>query len=699
MVAIAAAEDEVTAFLTGQVGIAAVNGPASVVVSGEEEAVLAVASRFERTKRLKVSHAFHSPLMEPMLAEFALVAESVSYASPAVPVVSNVTGEPVEAFSAEYWVRHVREAVRFCDAVRFLESRKVSRFVEVGPDAVLSAMGAECLADPDAAVFVPVLRRGRPEARELLSALGRVYASGAEVDWAAFFAGSGARRVDLPTYAFQRERYWLDAPAVRGDVTAAGLAAAGHPLLSAVVALPGSDGVVLTGRLSVETHPWLADHDVLGTVLLPGTAFVELAIRAGDEVGCDLLEELTLEAPLVVPERGGMAIRVEVAAGDEAGRRPVEVYSRPGDASPEEAWTRNARGFLVTGRPVAPFDLTEWPPPGAAPVALDGAYERLLSQGYDYGQVFRGLKAAWRRGDEVFAEVALPEGTSADGFGLHPALLDAALHADLLTDDGQEQTLLPFVWSGVSLYAAGASVVRVRISGAGSDTLSLEIADAAGVPVASVGSLVSRPVAAEQLRVAGRGDGLFRVEWRPSVGGRMVSGSCVLVGEDAFGLSVLPEVVGVYADLAALAAGTAVPDVMFFSGLGEPGEDVPAAVRSVTGRVLAVVQEWLAGERFAASKLVVVTRGAVSVAGEDVTDLAGAAVWGLIRAAQEENPGRFVLADLDGQGPQTETVLAAVAAGEPELAVRDGEVVVPRLAKAVVQGQASPWSAEGTVLV
>ncbi|WP_345006531.1 acyltransferase domain-containing protein, partial [Streptosporangium album] len=140
MVAIAAAEEDVLPLLSGRVGIAAVNGPASVVVSGEEEAVLAVASRFERTKRLKVSHAFHSPLMEPMLAEFALVAEGVSYASPVVPVVSNVTGRLVEVFSSEYWVRHVREAVRFCDGVRFLEEQGVTRFVELGPDAVLTGM-------------------------------------------------------------------------------------------------------------------------------------------------------------------------------------------------------------------------------------------------------------------------------------------------------------------------------------------------------------------------------------------------------------------------------------------------------------------------------------------------------------------------------------------------------------------------------
>ncbi|MEV7008660.1 type I polyketide synthase [Streptosporangium sp. NPDC051022] len=703
MVAVAATEEEVLPLLTGRVSIAAVNGPTSVVISGDEGEVLEIAARFERTKRLRVSHAFHSPLMDPMLADFREVAEGLVYAPPKIPVVSNVTGRLVETFSAGYWVEHVREAVRFYDGVRFLEGQGVATFLELGPDAVLSAMGAECLADPDAAAFVPVLRRDRDEAREVLSALGRVHARGGRVDWPAFFTGAGARRVDLPTYAFQRKRYWLEAPAVRGDVTAAGLAAANHPLLSAVVALPGSDGVVLTGRLSVETHPWLADHDVLGSVLLPGTAFVELAIRAGDEAGCAVVEELTLEAPLVLPERGGVTIRVEVGAGDQAGRRSVEVYSHPGEAASEGTWTRHARGVLTADRPEVSYGLAEWPPAGATPVDVAGAYERLADQGYDYGPVFRGLRAVWRNGDEIFAEVALPEGTEVDGFGLHPALLDAALHADLLAGDDRGRTLLPFAWTDVSLYAAGASALRVRISGVGSERLSLEVADEVGAPVASVGSLVSRPVAADRLAAGTRGDGLFRVEWRSFAGGPVVAPvSCVLVGEDAFGLSVLPEVAGVHAGLAELGEDTAPPDVVLLPGLSGSGGDTPEAVRSATHRMLALSQEWLADERFAGSKLVVVTRGAVSAVGEDVDDLAGAAVWGLVRAAQEESPGRFVLVDLDERGLSLDVVLSGIAAGEAQLAVREGGLRVPRLVRVTadtVDVAAGPVWGAGAVLI
>ncbi|WP_345006441.1 polyketide synthase dehydratase domain-containing protein, partial [Streptosporangium album] len=596
----------------------------------------------------------------------------------------------------------MREAVRFCDGVRFLEEQGVTRFVELGPDAVLTGMAQECV-DPARAALVAVLRRGRPEGREVLAALARLHVAGLSPDWGAVYGGSGAQRVDLPTYAFQHRRYWLEAPVSQGEMSAAGLAAAGHPMLSAVVALPspdgpGSDGVVLTGRVSLGSHAWLADHVISGVTVLPGTAFVELAIKAGDQVGCGLLDELTLEAPLVVPERDGAALQVVVGGGDEYGRRLVEVYSRPVDASPEESWTRHASGVVGPDAPPEPAGLVIWPPRGGRSLDITGVYEDLATQGYEYGPEFQGLRAVWQRGDEIFAEVALAEGTSAEGFGLHPALLDAALHAALVAEDGGQETQLPFAWTGVSLHAAGASALRVRIARSGTAS-SIEVTDETGRPVASVGSLVSRPVAVEQLRAAGRGESLFQVEWWPFAGGAATgAGPCALVGDDAFGLSVLPEVVGVHADLAAL-AGVDVPEVVILPGLGEPAEDMPAEVRSATGRMLALVQEWLAEERFAMATLAVVTRGAVSVAGEDVTDLAGAAVWGLVRAAQAENPGRLVLVDLDGQGLSLESVLAAVAAGEPELAVRDGEVVVPRLAKAVVQGQASPWSAEGTVLV
>ncbi|MGH3859102.1 type I polyketide synthase, partial [Actinokineospora sp.] len=484
MIAVEAAEDEVTPYLDGErVGIAAVNGPTSVVLSGDEDAVTDIAARLaselggpRRTRRLRVSHAFHSPLMEPMLAEFRRIAQVMTYSPPRVPLVSNVTGRPVVP-DAEYWVRHVREAVRFHDGVRWMRSEGVTAFVEVGPDAVLSAMGPACL-DPevgtDDALFVPVMRDGRDERRELLSAVGLVHAHGAHVDWDGVFAGREARRVDLPTYPFERRHYWLDA-----GTGAPGRDPNGHPLLGTVVDLAGTGGVVLAGRLSTRAQPWLADHVIAGTVLLPGTAFVDLALRGGDEAGCAAVEELTLESPLALPSGGGeVAVQVVVGPSAEPGHRPVEIFSRPAAAAADldEPWTRHATGTLATTAPPAdPSGMTAaWPPEGAEPVDL----ATLDTAGLDFGPMFQNLRAAWRKDGEIFAEAALPEDAHHDAgrFGLHPALLDSALRpTDLAGDtagDGGE-IRLPFAWSGVTLHATGASSVRVRIAPVGPDAVSV----------------------------------------------------------------------------------------------------------------------------------------------------------------------------------------------------------------------------------
>ncbi|MEU1436866.1 SDR family NAD(P)-dependent oxidoreductase, partial [Streptomyces sp. NPDC005786] len=668
MIAVQATEDEVLPLLTDGVGIAAVNGPQSVVVSGTEAAALAVGEHFaaagRKTSRLAVSHAFHSALMEPMLEEFRGVAAGLSFAEPRIPVVSTVTGEPSEAWqSAEYWVDQVRKPVRFADALLSAEALGVRTFVEVGPDAVLSALGS------DSASFVPLLRRNRPESEALVAALSRLYVEGVRVDWEAFYAGTGARRVELPTYAFQRTRYWLDAPVAGADAAASGQIALDHPVLRAAVVLPDDSGIVLTGRLSAGTHGWIVDHEVLGSVLLPGTGFVELAVRAGEQLGCGLLEELTLQAPLVLQPLGGIAVQVVVGEADDTGRRSVTIHSRADD-HPDLPWTRHADGVLA---PPVEADrtggLTDWPPTGAEELAVTGAYADLAAVGYHYGPVFQGLTAAWRRGDELYAEVSLPEAAHQDAarFGLHPALLDAAMHVGLLDIPGREdggQTLLPFAWNGVALHAAGATSLRVRITPvAQQDGLSLTVADEHGNPVLSVDSLLSRPVWAEGLG-AGVGDALFRVDWQPAP-----------LGEQA-------------------AEGPA--PVVFACGAEGLDEDVPGAVHSLVGRVLGAVQEWLSVDRPEGAVLAVVTQGAVAVGDGDPVDVRQAPVWGLVRAAQAENPGRFVLVDTDGSVPWEQ----AVGLGEPEVAVRGGAVCVPRLVRAASgEGPGPVWDADGTVLI
>ncbi|MGW2256249.1 polyketide synthase dehydratase domain-containing protein, partial [Kitasatospora sp. NPDC001660] len=409
-----------------------------------------------------------------------------------------------------YWVRHVREAVRFADGMRALEVAGVTRFVELGPDGVLTALAAGSLSED--AVLASVLRKDQPEDVTVLTALARLHVTGVHVDWAALFAGTGARAVDVPTYAFQHRYYWPTVTLARGgDVRLAGLGAAEHPLLGAAVELVNTDGYLFTGRLSAPSHGWLADHVVMGSVLVPGTALVELAVRAGDEVGCDLVEELTLAAPLVLPEQGGVRVQVWVGEPDASGRRVLTVHGRPDDADGTE-WTLHATGVLGTGAVPAAFDASVWPPAGAESVDLTGLYEGLAEAGFGYGPAFRGLGAAWRRGDEVFAEVALPEDAEGAGFGLHPALFDACLHAFALGGFGEVAGGVPFAWEDVSLHASGASSVRVRLTPSVGGGVALAIADTEGRPVATVGSLVVRAVSAGEVAAAGR-DALFRVDW------------------------------------------------------------------------------------------------------------------------------------------------------------------------------------------
>ncbi|GFN01286.1 hypothetical protein Sfulv_60960 [Streptomyces fulvorobeus] len=705
MVAVQAVEDEVLALLAereGQVSIAAVNGPSSVVISGDEQKVLEVAAQLaelgRKTTRLRVSHAFHSPLMDPMLEEFRTVAEGLSFAEPVIPVVSNLTGvvaSAEELCSAGYWVRHVREAVRFTDGIRNLAEQGVTTFLELGPDGVLSAMAQE--SAPEDAALIPMLRKDRDEELTALTALARLHVRGTVPDWTAVFAGTGARRVELPTYAFQHQWFWPagSQASAAGDVRGAGLGSAEHPLLGAAVELAAGQGVLFTGRLSVQSHPWLADHVVMGRVLLPGTALLELAIRAGDEVGCDRVEELTLAAPLTLPERGAVQLQVAVGTPDESGRRSVGVYSRPEGAA-DAPWTQHATGEL-TGRSEeteSGFDATVWPPAGAEALDVEGCYERFAELGFAYGPVFQGLRAAWRRDGEVFAEVSLPESAQGDAaaFGLHPALLDSALHASMLVGEASSEGGggLPFSWEGVSLHATGASTLRVRLAPLGKDAVSVAAADTSGVPVASVASLLVRRVSSEQLNgPAGVGrDCLFGVEWMPvtAVTALDVQQPVAVLGPDPFGLAdVLAESgasVETYADPVALAAGESpVPSTVLVGVADTSGSDIPGSAHALAAEVLALVQGWLAEERFAGSRLVFVTRGAVAVDGGTVADLAAATVWGLVRAAHSENPGCFGLLDLDpaAGADVSAPALRALGSDEPQVVLRGGEVRAARL--------------------
>ncbi|MFJ1461705.1 SDR family NAD(P)-dependent oxidoreductase [Nocardia sp. N2S4-5] len=647
MIAVAAAEHKVTPLLVGRehaVSVAAINGTAAVVLSGADAAVGEIAATLEtlgrRTSRLRVAHAFHSPLVEPMLDEFARVCRSVEYHEPTIPIVSNVTGAPADPArlrDPQYWVDQVRRPVRFFDGLRRLrEDHDVRVFVEAGPGSTLTALTREAFTTDAAVTTTPLLPSRRAEPDAVVAGLAAAHTAGTPIRW---YPEAATPPVQLPTYAFQHRRYWLDA----GDTVGADRERTGHPLLDRSLAL-ADGGYLFSGTVSGGTV-WLADHVVHGAALLPATAFLDMTLLAADHAGLDYLEELTLLAPLTVPDTGSVAVQLAMAAADAAGRRAVTIHSR----TPDGDWVRHAEAVAAP----TPADRTRpsvhgWPPENAEPVDLDSRYRELTAAGYHYGPAFRGARELYARDDEHFTAVAAPAGVHTGGYRIHPAVLDAALHP-LATTSGP--TRLPFSWRGIRSFGPATGTIRARLTGGPESAV--EVFDAADRPVLAVDALVLRPV---EVGTLSAGDGRYRLGWiRPAPGGGSLSWSELNWFE-------LPEF-----DL------------------------TPTGVRSALETVLHQMRDWL--HESDTGMLAIRTRGAVAVGGAAVTDPAAAAVWGLVRSAQSEHPGRFVLVDSDGSpaGP--------LPADEPQIATRASDVLVPRLVPAYEPAIGTPWRTDGTVLI
>ena len=643
-----------------RVSIAAVNGRSAVVVSGDvtalDELVGFCADLELRTRRIDVDYASHSVEVEAIHGELVAALTGIGPQTSRTAFFSTVTGNRLDTagLDAEYWYRNIRQTVQFDQAVRSACEHGYRTFIESSPHPALIAgiedTASVCAAGDspagNEAVVVPTLGRDDGGLERFLTSAAAAFVAGVRVDWRGTLEGGF---VELPTYAFDRRRFWLSGEGITADVAGLGLGTSEHPLLSAVVELPASGGVLMTGRLSPSVQGWLADHAVSGVVVFPGSGFVELAIRAGDEAGCPTVDELTLHAPLTLPAKdsgsGSVPVQVVVGSAEESGQRAVSIFSRP-DAG--AGWVCHAEGTLSTGSVEPGADLSVWPPAGAVAADPADGYEQLAARGYGYGPAFQGLTATWVRGDEVFAEVRLPDAAGGvNGFGVHPALLDAAMHALVMGHHSAGRTddvVLPFSWQGVSLHAAGASAVRARIAPAGPTAVSIELADGLGLPVLSVRAMVARPVSERQLRAAVSGAGpdrLFEVVWSPATS----------------------------------TPSDATPAHQILEALATDQEPVAATYRR-THQALAAVQSWLTEHD--SEVLVVATRGAVALAGEDITDLAGAAVWGLVRSAQTEHPGRIVLVDSDA--PLDDHAVANVlAVGEPQILWRGGTAYTARV--------------------
>ncbi|WP_405826869.1 SDR family NAD(P)-dependent oxidoreductase [Streptomyces sp. NBC_00838] len=701
MASVAAPAGEVRARVEGVAGVwvAAVNAPESVVLAGEPDAVRGVVDELTdegvRCRWLPVGHAFHTPLMDPVLEDFATALGDLSVAPAQIPVVSTVSGEVagVEFGSAAYWVEHARRPVQFADAVEVARELGVRVWAEVGPQPALSA----AMPERDCEVITAFMRRDRDQVTGVLTGLARLHVHGVEVGWEKLVPS--VRPVEVPTYAFQRRRYWAAGSlgSSAGSLSGAGLTVAGHRLLGAQVSLAGG-GVVLTGRLSVSAQPWLADHAVSGVVVLPGTAFVDLAVHAGGQVGCPRVEELTLQAPLVLVEGGpGVAVQVVVdepeASGDH-GRRAVSVFSRA-DMNDDGEWVRHGSGFLTTSDGPADSADTAWVwPPAGDQVPAEGVYAGLADAGFDYGPVFRGLRKVWLDGKDVYAEVELPDDPA--GFALHPALLDAALHALAATKTtAKAEGGMPFAFSGVQVHTTGARTLHVRLR-RNEDGVGVEAVDPTGQPVVTVESLAFRPINRASLAGSPSSSArLLQMRWAP-VPEQPADSANESATESAREWVLVGNGAGDHADLAGLAEamgdGAASPTLVVLSCPGTPGEfgeesGGAARAEAMLVRLLAEVQAFLASSHLTDSRLLVLTRGAVTTEEPlSPVDPAMSAIWGMIRSAQTENPDRFILLDLDPQDVSVDDdalmarmLPAVLASGLDQIALRGGELIAPAL--------------------
>ncbi|WP_204038484.1 type I polyketide synthase, partial [Micromonospora qiuiae] len=676
MVSIQATEDEITDLLTGhpQVSIAAINTPDQVVISGDADTVTQLAAEFagqgRKTRHLTVSHAFHSPHMDPVLDQFRQIAATLTYQPARTPVVSNLTGDIAgdQLQNPDYWVEHIRQPVRFHHGVQTLRQQGATRWLELGPAPVLTAITEHNLAatsdDTQDHITIATSQTNRPEPHTLLTAVARLHTHGHPIDWPTILPTR--QPVDLPTYAFQHRRYWLDTPQ-HTDVTGAGLTPTHHPLLPAMTQLPDG-GHLFTGRLSQHTHPWLTDHAVGNTPILPATAFLELAVHAGSHTGHTHIHELTIETPLALPDHQPVDIQILTGPADETGHRPITVHSRTDDD-----WNRNAHGLLTTTEtPTTSHPLPEQPT--GTPIDPATLYHTLAQAGLTYGPTFQGLQTAWHDNDHAWATIALPDDTDTTNYTLHPALLDAALHTIAahqgFADPTPPQDLpirLPFTFHNVTFHTTGGDTtahVHLTTTPDQPDTVTLHLTNTTGTPIATIKKLTLRPVQPHQLHTTNHP--LYHLTWTP---------------------------------IPTPTTPTTKPPHHLIDLTDIPTDDPLTTTHNTLENLLHQLQQHLTNTDDTTT-LTVLTHNAVATNPTQPINLTTAAAWGMLRSAQAEHPNRILTIDTDTTPPNPTLLTAAHHTGEPQLAIRGNQLLTPRLTRTrTTPTPPPPLNPDGTILI
>ncbi|MBL9005521.1 MAG: amino acid adenylation domain-containing protein [Myxococcales bacterium] len=732
MVALQAAEHEVRPLLAGRdaaLDIAAINGPQHTVISGDEEAVLSVASHFaargRKVTRLAVRHAFHSPRMDAMAPAFVQAVSALTFRPSQIAIVSSTSGALItdpEIAQPAYWVKQARVSVQFQRGLHTLREAGVQSYLELGPKAVLCAMAAECFADAAAPAIdlIPTLRGDDQEPSSFLQALGRLHIRGTSVDFSALLRPLQPQLADLPRYPFQRIRCWIDAPPRSHADGSSGLSSLPHPLLTTALSLSDQDAYLFNGALAVRSSPWLLDHAIYSVPIFPGTGFLDAALSAARALDLSVVAELTLSAPLSPSESSPVQLQVLVHPPNAQGMRSFAISSRAVAAPLKSPWTQHGTGFLSSAAASAlPSAPPTWPPAGAEAVDISGLYAAFSRRGLGYGPAYQGLRAVYRVADAVYIEATLPEPLRRDGvrYAVHPALLDTTLHglAAVLSDEVEEHAVMLVAWQGVRVVSLGALTLRARLdrpSWEQSELVSTSLVawDDCGQLVLVVEQVTLKRVRVAQLSAARTRQSLYGVQWT-----QVAATPAMHALDETWGMAcssphlralATVELDDAHALDQRLRAGP--PPARLIVDATEPAtQSPPAAAYARIHRVLPLLQSLLRDDRLTAVDLLVVTRNAVSVGPQDAAPvLDQAPLWGLVRCARNEHfDRRLRILDIDAASHSEQIEAALREDTQPELALRAGVLYAPRLAPLAAELTAQPAAsslsrlAQGTTLI
>lgn len=702
--------------------LAVFNSPSATVVSGATDTISEFLKRCKseriRTVRIEVDVPGHSPQLDALRPDLLDQFDGLSPQPTKIAFYSTVDGYPRATpldgtkLGAEYWCDNLCRPVRFADCVLSQTEANRVTFLECSPHSVLLPAIEETMTDNGTAIGS--MQSNKPLTECIRNAAARLYVNGHNPNWRALYPAAGF--VDIPTYPFEHKHYWLT-PQVSNDVATTGQRTTEHALLSAAIDLPDEEGLLLTGCISLASHPWLADHAAARVVLVPGTAYLDMVMHAGSLLGHSHIDELTLHAPMVLPEQGALDLQLRVGPPDNKGYRPVTLHARNHNADELDGstWTLHATAQLAQDKLLpadSVVDLSPWPPVDAESIDIADMRARLTKAGYDYGPAFKGLRSAWRRGEDIYVEAHLPDDLVASGHSIHPALLDTTLHpialADTEGDENASGLRLPFTFTGITCADASPGQLRAQLRFTKSDTVSIVATDETGTPILSIEALNLRSISSDHLRRmvgVGPDHDLLNLTWSLLPAAMMGTKDkapptamwALLDTNSAYtrALDTIACYPGLSEMLAATEASSAsTPEVILWPLPPlevTDAEDVPGGTRKACEAVLQVLQTWLSHDQLARTVLVPITHRAVATGSSETAHLVYGPVWGLLRSAQSEHPDRLVLVDTDHTFNSPALLTTVLASGRSQVAVRDGKLYIPHLTRApMAETLASP---------